>query len=65
MSTEHPVGLLLVDDDPLIRAGLGTILASGPGIKILGEAENGIRAIELAARLRPPGDHDGYSHAPA
>jgi len=53
MSTEHPVGLLLVDDDPLIRAGLGIILASDPGIKILGEAENGIRAIELAARLRP------------
>lgn len=53
MSSGLPIGLLLVDDDPLIRAGLGTILASDPGLKILGEAENGLRAIELASRLQP------------
>ncbi len=53
MSTGLPIGLLLVDDDPLIRAGLATILASDPDIKVLGEAENGVRAIELVTRLQP------------
>lgn len=53
MSSKLPVGLLLVDDDPLIRAGLRTILSNDPGIEILGEADNGVRAIELAARLQP------------
>ena len=53
MSSKLPVGLLLVDDDPLIRAGLRTILSNDPVIEILGEADNGVRAIELAARLQP------------
>ncbi|PRA10493.1 DNA-binding response regulator [Arthrobacter sp. MYb211] len=53
MSMDTPVSVLLVDDDALIRAGLRAILASDPGISIIGEAENGARAIELAERLAP------------
>ncbi|MGP9651320.1 response regulator [Glutamicibacter sp. AOP38-B1-38] len=53
MSMDTPVSILLVDDDALIRAGLRAILASDPGISIIGEAENGVRAIELAERLAP------------
>lgn len=53
MSMDSPVSVLLVDDDALIRAGLRAILASDPGISIIGEAENGVRAIELAERLAP------------
>lgn len=53
MSMDTPVSVLLVDDDALIRAGLRAILSSDPGILIAGEAENGVRAIELAARLDP------------
>ncbi|MGP9782210.1 response regulator [Glutamicibacter sp. AOP12-B1-11] len=53
MSMDTPVSVLLVDDDALIRAGLRAILASDPGISIIGEAENGVRAIELAERLAP------------
>ncbi|PQZ99165.1 DNA-binding response regulator [Arthrobacter sp. MYb229] len=53
MSMDTPVSILLVDDDALIRAGLRAILASDPGISIIGEAENGARAIELAERLAP------------
>jgi len=53
MPLELPITVLLVDDDALIRAGLGAILASDSRIEIAGEAENGHRAIELASRLQP------------
>lgn len=53
MDIDSPVTVLLVDDDSLIRAGLGTILGSDQRITIIGEAENGHRAIELSQRLEP------------
>ncbi|WP_404290684.1 response regulator [Glutamicibacter arilaitensis] len=53
MSIDSPLSVLLVDDDSLIRAGLRAILSSDQEISIIGEAENGVRAIELALRLEP------------
>ncbi|MGO2553216.1 MAG: response regulator, partial [Glutamicibacter arilaitensis] len=53
MNIDSPVTVLLVDDDSLIRAGLGAILGSDQRICIVGEAENGHRAIELSQRLDP------------
>ena len=53
MDIDSPVTVLLVDDDSLIRAGLDTILGSDQRIAIIGEAENGHRAIELSQRLEP------------
>lgn len=53
MDMDAPVSILLVDDDALIRAELRAILTSDPKISIIGEAENGVRAIELAQRLAP------------
>jgi Response regulator containing a CheY-like receiver domain and an HTH DNA-binding domain len=48
-----PVSILLVDDDALIRAGLRAILTSDQRLSIIAEAENGVRAIELAKRMNP------------
>ncbi|WP_286161079.1 response regulator transcription factor [Arthrobacter sp. MYb213] len=48
-----PIRILLVDDDALIRAGLRAILTSDQQISIIGEAENGVRALELVERLNP------------
>ena len=53
MNETAAVRVLLVDDDALIRAGLGTILRSDSSLEIVGEAENGYRGIELARRLEP------------
>ena len=48
-----PVRVLLVDDEPLIRAGLRLILEGAPGIEIVGEAEDGEAAVKLVSDLAP------------
>ncbi|MGG2461559.1 response regulator transcription factor [Streptomyces sp. RGM 3693] len=48
-----PVTLLIADDDEVTRSGLRTLLAAQPGIKVVGEAADGVEAVEQARRLRP------------
>jgi DNA-binding NarL/FixJ family response regulator len=48
-----PVRVLLVDDDALVRAGLRMILGGAPDLELVGEAVDGVEAIEQAAALRP------------
>ena len=45
--------ILLVDDHRLMRAGLRSILEKQPDMEILGEAQNGLVALQLAKELRP------------
>jgi len=45
--------VLVVDDQALVRAGFSMILSSEPDIEVVGEAENGVRAVELAQELQP------------
>jgi len=47
------VRVLLVDDDPLVRAGLRTILSADTTIEVVGEAANGQAALTEARRLQP------------
>lgn len=47
------IRLLIVDDQPLIRAGFRTILDSVADIDVVGEATNGRHALELTRRERP------------
>ena len=46
--SEPRIRLILVDDDPLVRAGLGMILNGATDIEIVGEAADGIDAVALA-----------------
>jgi DNA-binding NarL/FixJ family response regulator len=46
-------GVLLVDDEPLIRAGLRAIIDSEDDLSVLGEAADGAEVPGLVARLRP------------
>jgi DNA-binding NarL/FixJ family response regulator/signal transduction histidine kinase len=48
-----PIRVLIVDDHPLARQGIGRILAEHTDMQIVGEAEDGAEAVELTARLRP------------
>ncbi|MBN9420458.1 MAG: response regulator transcription factor [Candidatus Eremiobacteraeota bacterium] len=48
-----PISVLLVDDHTLVRQGLKLLLSQDPEISILGEAANGLEALEQVARLHP------------
>ncbi|SCF84720.1 response regulator transcription factor [Streptomyces sp. Ncost-T10-10d] len=49
----QPVRLLIVDDDPLVRAGLALMLGGADDIDIVGEAADGFEVADLVDRLRP------------
>ncbi|MET9922102.1 response regulator [Streptomyces sp. NPDC059605] len=48
-----PIRVLLVDDEPLVRAGLRAVLDSQPDIEVVGEAGDGAAVIPLLHQLRP------------
>jgi ribonuclease P protein subunit RPR2 len=52
-SSFRSIRLLVCDDSPEARAALRTMLAEQPEIEIVGEANNGREAIELASALSP------------
>jgi len=47
------IRVVVADDQDLVRTGLVMILGAQPGIDVVGEAADGIQAIEVATRLRP------------
>ncbi|MGC5584363.1 response regulator [Ornithinimicrobium sp. W1665] len=48
-----PVSVLVVDDHPVVRAGLTALLSVQPGLLVVGEAADGTEAVRLAAELTP------------
>lgn len=48
-----PVRVLVVDDEPLVRHGLRSILGADPGIHVVAEAGDGAEAVAAARALRP------------
>lgn len=47
------IRVVVADDQPLVRAGLTTLLNAEADIEVVGVAEDGLRAVELARTLRP------------
>jgi PAS domain S-box-containing protein len=48
-----PIRVLLVDDHRIVREGLAQLLSGIPDIRVIGEAEDGHMAVDLARRLQP------------
>lgn len=48
-----PIRVLIVDDSPTVRALLREILESDAGIRVVGEAADGVEAVREAVRLTP------------
>jgi DNA-binding NarL/FixJ family response regulator len=53
MSTEETIKVLCVDNHPLVRKGIASILANEPDMLLVGEAGNGREAVELFRLHRP------------
>lgn len=53
MSVVAPVRVLIADDHPMIRWGLAQLVSAEPDLELVGTAEDGARAVELAEREHP------------
>ncbi len=52
-SPSSPTRILLAEDQPLFRTALATLIDGQPDFEVVGQAENGLQALELARELRP------------
>ena len=53
MSTGAPVRVVVVDDHPMFRAGLRTLVEESPRLEFVGEAADGADAVLLCRREQP------------
>ncbi|WP_314308376.1 response regulator transcription factor [Actinomyces johnsonii] len=51
--TVAPIRVLIAEDQALLRSTLAALLQAEPGMSVVGLAEDGVRAVTLAAELRP------------
>lgn len=49
----EPITIVLADDHGLMRQGTRHILEQSPDLQVVGEAEDGLEALEMLRRLRP------------
>ena len=48
-----PIRLLIVDDHELVRQGFIAMMSVEPNLDVVGEAADGVEAVELARSLQP------------
>lgn len=47
------ITIVLADDHPIVRQGVKTLLEAEPDFSVIGEAGDGLEAVELAERVKP------------
>lgn len=53
MTTEPPIRVLIVDDHAVVRSGLAAFLSIYDHLTLVGEANDGAKAVNLCGQLRP------------
>jgi DNA-binding NarL/FixJ family response regulator len=53
MTGTEPIRVVVADDQALVRVGFCGIISATPGFIVVGEAGNGVEAVEAARRARP------------
>jgi NarL family two-component system response regulator LiaR len=53
ITSSPPIRVMLVDDHPMVRRGLATMLKVFDDLQLVGEAENGEAAVKLCAEVLP------------
>jgi DNA-binding NarL/FixJ family response regulator len=53
MNSEEPFTILLADDHPVVRKGLGAVICEDPAFRIIGEESDGLKAWERIRELQP------------
>lgn len=51
--TDIPIRVLLVDDHAVVRSGLGAVLEACDDMALVGEAGDGVQAVQLCERFQP------------
>ncbi len=49
----NPIKVLIVDDYAVVRHGLMALIDTAPGMVVVGEADDGLKAVQQAQHLRP------------
>lgn len=47
------IKVMIADDQAMVRSGFAMIIGAQPDMELIGEASDGVEAVELARRLRP------------
>lgn len=55
MTEDESIGVVIADDQDLIRTGFSMILGSDPGVGVLAEASNGLEALQAVRSLAAKG----------
>ena len=53
MSSTRPIRILSVDDHPLLRSGIGALIATQPDMQLVAEAATGAEAVQLHREMNP------------
>lgn len=53
MTQEEPIRVLIADDHPIVRRGLSSLINIKPDLELVGEAADGVEAIDKAWLLKP------------
>ena len=53
LSKDNKVSVLIVDDNPILREGLKSVLSQASNFDIIGEAANGLEAIDSVEKYHP------------
>jgi DNA-binding NarL/FixJ family response regulator len=53
LSNQHPIKVIIADDQRVFRIGLSALINDMPGIQLLDEASNGVELIEKALSQKP------------